>query len=175
MNSGNVGLKQSQLSRAIVCLQRDCECLQDAVELLCGDRKELLPQEVGQLYASLRSGGVNMKQVNAAMDKVCVFENGERNAGINELSFLLKELDRRYFILQGAQWDFAMLDRTREGGISEKDALFLFRAVHGNIFTAESWRAFQQSRNASQSGTKVTWDEMELPLCDIPTLSGRLL
>lgn len=86
-----------------VCLQREYNCLQDAIELLYGDRLTL---EIGDLHASLRYGGLScFRQLNAALSKVCFESSLDLEEGIkkHELAVLLPELDRRYFIIQGAK------------------------------------------------------------------------
>ena len=156
----------------LVCLQRDCSCLLDTLELLFADKNSLSLLEVGELYASLRYGGLNSKQLNAAVKRVrggCLdLEPGIRKS---ELASLLPEMDRRYFIIRGAWWEFAFLDRYKEGEISEQDTLFLFKAVHGNRFVMQSWETFLERRHQRRS--KVTWEELELPLCDIPDERGN--
>ena len=162
-------------SDLLVCLQRECSCLLDTLELLYADRVSLSRPEVSELYASLRYGGVSSRQLNAAIKKVCSSPEGAEESGIskNELVLLLPELDRRYFIVQGAQWDFQFLDRHWKGEISEKDTLFLFKAVHGNHFVMHSWEVFLGGR--AERGSKVTWEEIEVPLCDIPDHQGKKL
>ena len=173
--SGQVSVEWSHFSQRpdlLVCLQRECSCLLDTLELLYADKPALTRIEVGDLYASLRHGGVSIRQLNAAIGKVC---GGSRDldSGItkHELSLLLPELDRRYFIIQGARWEFALLDRNRKGEITEKDALFLFRSVHGRHFIMHSWDTFLKERADRRS--KVTWKEIEVPLCDIPDELGN--
>lgn len=155
----------------LVCLQRDCNCLLETLELLYADKLSLSKVEVGDLYASLRYGGVSFRQLDAAIGKVCS-STGESGSAItkHELAILLPELDRRYFIIQGAQWEFALLDRQWKGEISEKDALFLFKSVHGCRFVMQSWETFVRGR--AKHGSKVTWEEIEVPLCDIPDEYG---
>ena len=156
----------------LVCLQRDCSCLLDALELLYADRTALSRVEVARLYSSLRYDGVSSKQLNAAVSKVCTGSlESESSIKKHELAQLLPELDRRYFIVQGARWEFAFLDRYKRGEISEKDALFLFKAVHGSRFVMQSWETFLEERD--HQGSKVTWEELELPLCDIPDERGN--
>ena len=159
-------------SDLLVCLRRECSCLLDTLELLYADRPSLSRPEVGELYASLRYGGVSSRQLNAAIKKVCSHPEVSKDSGIrkDELAELLPELDRRYFIVQGAQWEFQFLDRHWKGEITEKDALFLFKAVHGNRFVMNSWETFISGR--AERGSKVTWEEIEVPLCDIPDDQG---
>ncbi len=161
-------------SDLLVCLQRECSCLLDTLELLYADNISLSRSEVRELYASLRYGGVSFRQLNAAIRKVCSRPEDEEESGIrkDELALLLPELDRRYFIVQGAQWEFQFLDCHWKGEISEKDALFLFKAVHGNRFIMHSWEIFLSGR--AERGSKVTWEEIEVPLCDIPDDRGKL-
>ena len=162
-------------SDLLVCLQRECSCLLDTLELLYADKISLSCSEVRELYASLRYGGVSSRQLNAAIKKVCSRPEDAGESGIrkDELALILPELDRRYFIVQGAQWEFQFLDCHWKGEISEKDALFLFKAVHGNRFVMHSWETFLHGR-AERSGSKVTWEEIEVPLCDIPDDQGKL-
>ena len=97
------------------------------------------------------------------MGKVCRQAGGCRKEEFGEV---LKELDRRYFIVQGAQWEFQLLDPEGLKSITQEDGLFLFKAVHKERFMMKSWQAFLAGRLLS--GTRITWAEIEVPLCDIP-------
>ena len=117
---------------------------------------------------------MNYRQLDAAISKVCSGSSLNLEEGIkkHEVAVLLPELDRRYFVIQGAQWEFALLDRHRKGEITENDALFLFKSVHGSRFVMTSWETFLKGR--AERGSKVTWEEIELPLCDILDENGGM-
>ncbi|EDO47477.1 predicted protein, partial [Nematostella vectensis] len=86
----------------------------------------------------------------------------------DELFDVLNEVDRRYFLARDLSWEFAMIDREQKGTISERSARFLFQAVHDDFFSPKRFAKFLRSRAAP--GTGVSFAEIEVPLCDIPTL-----
>lgn len=148
----------------LLCLQKECNCLESTAELLYSKYEaDLSAQEVGDLYSSLRHGGVSLRQVRAAVCNVCGTIDGRR-VSKGQMRDLFLELDRRYFIVESARWEFAMLDRSRRGVISEQEAMFLFKAIQGDPFMG-SWVSFRNQR--LNPGSKVTWEELEVPLCDI--------
>ena len=154
--------------RSQLCLQKNCSCLEDAADLLFEGRLDaplgqLDARQIRDIFGTLRLGGVSLQQVKAAVGKVCSQAAGCRKEEFGEL---LKELDRRYFIVQSAQWEFQLLDAEGLKSITEEDGLFLFRAVHKERFMVKSWQAFLAGRLLS--GTRITWAEIEVPLCDIP-------
>ena len=158
-------------------LDRSCNSIESAVDYLLKGRTWLKDQEIVELFKELRQGGVNLKQVNAAIERFHLeFPDGsshEHQGTFRKdgLPWLLKELDRRYFILQQAVWDFALIDRNRSGSISEQGALFLFQQVHGEHFSMPGWMMFLGTRE--NPGSFVTWDEIEVPICDVFSGRGR--
>lgn len=165
--SSEVGAEPHSL---LLSLQKDCNCLEDASELMCaGHNNYLSAQEVGELYASMRLGGVSMRQVMAAICKVCG-KNCSSRAKKSQMPRIFLELDRRYFIVENARWEFSMLDGNREGRISERNAMSLFKTVQGSQFQG-GWSSFQKKR--LNPGSKVTWEEIEVPLCDIVQEGGK--
>lgn len=125
---------------------------------------ELTSEQLQELHASIRDGGISLPQVVASMAEVCACETCDRE----ELCDVLNEMDRRYFLVRDLQWEFAMLDRENKGTISEKDARFLFQAVHDDFFSPRRWLKFLRSRAAQGSG--ISFAEIEVQLCNIPTL-----
>lgn len=158
-----------QTPSLLLSLQKDCS-IQNAIDLLYSDTTSLDEEEIFQLYKDLRGGGVNLRQVRVAISKSHATRNlglpGHDQKGIrkDDVEWLLKELDRRYFILKKAVWDFALLDRNRKEGIGEKDALFLFQQVQGEHFSWSAWQAFLDRRENSRS--LVRWEEIEIPICE---------
>ena len=152
------------------CPQKECNCLESTAELLYSKYEgDLSAQKVGELYSNLRHGGVSLRQVRAAVCNVCGTIDGGR-VSKGQMGDLFLELDRRYFIVESARWEFAMIDRSRSGVISEQEAMFLFKAVQGDQFM-ESWVSFRKRRQ--NAGSKVTWEELEVPLCDIVLNEGE--
>ena len=125
---------------------------------------ELTALQVQQLHANIRDGGISLQQVEASVSAVCACDTCDRQ----ELLDVLNEMDRRYFLVRDLQWEFAMLDREQKGTISEKDAKFLFQAVHDEYFSKRRWVKFLRNRVAP--GTGLSFAEIEVPLCDIPTM-----
>ena len=166
--SMSLGPPSSRQPRLHLRLQEDCSCLEDAAGLLFDIKapsttRSLNPRQILEIYHSLRLEGVSLNQVHAAIAKVC---SEPPNCQREEFKDLLQELDRRYFILKSAKWEFSLLDRQNMQTISEQDVLFFFRAVHRSCFTFQSWQGFLNGR--SYPATRVTWEEIEVPLCDIP-------
>ncbi|XP_015754930.1 PREDICTED: trichohyalin-like [Acropora digitifera] len=125
---------------------------------------ELTAEQLQELHASIRDGGISLPQVVASMEEVCACETCDRR----ELFDALNEMDRRYYLVRDLQWEFSMLDREKKGTISEKAAKFLFQAVHDEFFSPRRWLKFLRSRAAPGSG--ISFAEIEVQLCNIPTL-----
>lgn len=125
---------------------------------------ELTAQQLQELHADIRDGGISLPQVEASINAVCACDTCDRQ----ELLDVLNEMDRRYFLVRDLQWEFAMLDREQTGTISERDAKFLFQAVHDEYFSKRRWMKFLRNRVAP--GTRLSFAEIEVPLCDIPTI-----
>lgn len=125
---------------------------------------ELTAEQLQQLHAVLRDGGISLPQVEASIEAVCAAETCDRQ----ELCDVLNEMDRRYFLVRDLQWEFAMLDKEKKGIISEGQARFLFQAVHDDFFSPRRWLKFLRSRAVPGSG--ISFAEIEVPLCDIPTM-----
>ena len=123
-------------------------------------KEYLTIQEVHHCYSRLRYGGVSLNQVRTAIQTVCLLDACSRD----EFTELLGELDRRYALVQDLQWEFNLLAQQYGGSITEDDAIFLFKAVHDDYDWRSCWQRFISSRER-QSGTRITWDEIEVPLC----------
>jgi len=131
-------------------------------------RECLTAQEVHQFYSRLRYGGLSLNQVRAAVQSVCPLDTCSRE----EFTELLSELDRRYALVQDIQWEFNLLAQQHGGAITEDDAIFLFKAVHDGNDWRSHWQQFIDSRG-QQSGTRITWDEVEVPLCVLLSLEDE--
>lgn len=125
---------------------------------------ELTAERLQVLHAEIRDGGISLAQVKASIDEVCATDACDKD----ELFDVLSEMDRRYFLVRDLRWEFAMLDRERKGTISERSAKFLFQAVHDDFFSQRRWVKFLRSRAAP--GSEISFAEIEVPLCNIPSL-----
>lgn len=125
---------------------------------------ELTAEQLQELHAGIRDGGISLPQVEASIEAVCAAETCDRQ----ELYDVLNEMDRRYYLVRDLQWEFSMLDREKKGTISEREARFLFQAVHDEFFSHRRWLKFLRGRAAPGSG--ISFAEIEVPLCDIPTM-----
>merc|ERR1712193_53839 len=76
-------------------------------------------------------------------------------------------MDRRCFLARDLQWEFRMLDRTGKGSIPVRDAMFLFQMVHGEFFSSQRFDDLMGRRLVQ--GCDVSFEEIEVELCDIPT------
>lgn len=125
---------------------------------------ELTAEKLQALHAEIRDGGISIPQIRASIAEVCATDTCDKD----ELYDVLNEMDRRYFLVRDLRWEFSMLDRERKGTISEKSAKFLFQAVHDDFFSQRRWVKFLRSRAAP--GSEISFAEIEVPLCNIPTL-----
>lgn len=125
---------------------------------------ELTDEKLQALHAEIRDGGISLAQVRASIAEVCATDCCDKD----ELLDVLNEMDRRYFLVRDLKWEFSMLDGERKGTISERSAKFLFQAVHDDFFSQRRWVKFLRSRVAP--GSDISFAEIEVPLCNIPTL-----
>lgn len=125
---------------------------------------ELTDEKLQLLHAEIRDGGISLAQVRASIAEVCATDTCDKD----ELFDVLNEMDRRYFLVRDLKWEFSMLDGERKGAISERSAKFLFQAVHDDFFSQRRWVKFLRSRAAP--GSDISFAEIEVPLCNIPTL-----
>ena len=73
----------------------------------------------------------------------------------------------RFFLAKDLQWEFSMLDRQGKGSITVRDAMFLFKVVHGEYFSMEKFNGLMSKRLSNECD--VTFQQIEVELCDIPT------
>ncbi|PIK57548.1 putative trichohyalin isoform X2 [Apostichopus japonicus] len=125
---------------------------------------ELSPRQMQSLHEEIRLGGISLGQVKASMEYCCLMDDC---CEPSELFDLLQEMDRRYFLVQDLRWEFALLDGEQKDLISEDQARFLFEVVHGNLFSQRRWEKFLNSRPVS--GTGISFVEIEVDLCNIPS------
>ena len=131
----------------------------------CSDKIQgLSAHELELIYQTIRPDGLNLKQIEASSRMVCESTRCDKE----DLVDVLKEMDRRYFLVNDLKWEFALLDRYKKGAISENDAKFLFKMVHGEFFSNRRWNKFLNSRAAK--GSLISFNEIEVDLCDIPTM-----
>ena len=124
---------------------------------------ELDAEQLQMVHAAIRPGGVSLRQTKASIDHICAAETCD----VHEFLDVLNEMDRRYFLVKDLQWEFAMLDGKQTGTISEKDARFLFQAVYDDFFSHRRWLEFL--RNRPVPGTGISFAEIEVELCNIPS------
>lgn len=131
----------------------------------CSDKIQgLKVEELQHLYETIRPDSLSLKQIEASLRTVCESMQCDREDVID----VMREMDRRYFLANDLKWEFALLDRERKGAISEQDARFLFKMVHGDFFSPRRWSKFLKSRAAKDS--LISFSEIEVDLCDIPTM-----
>ncbi|XP_035825821.1 trichohyalin [Aplysia californica] len=125
--------------------------------------EELTPIQVQILHGDLRMGGISLPQVFASVKYICA----TNNCHISELYDLIQEMDRRYFLIQDFRWEFSFLDREQKQSITVAQAKWFVQSVHGRFFSPGKWSNFVKSRAVPGSG--VTFAEIEVMLCDIPS------
>lgn len=120
--------------------------------------------ELHTIYHNLRPGSsISLRQVSAAIETICFCDLCLKE----EIIDVLNEIDRRSFLMRDLQWEFAMLDRDNEGTITEEQACFLLKAVHGKS-AEKKCREFLSSR--ALPGSRVALQEIEVCLCDPPDI-----
>ena len=124
---------------------------------------ELDGEQLQAVHASIRPGGISIRQTEASISEICAAETCD----IYEFFDVLNEMDRRYFLVKDLQWEFAMLDGKQCGTIREKDARFLFQAVYDEFFSHRRWLDFLKGRRVRGSG--ISFAEIEVELCNIPS------
>ena len=124
---------------------------------------ELDAEQLQVTHASIRPGGISIRQTEASISEICAAETCD----IYEFFDVLNEMDRRYFLVKDLQWEFAMLDGKQSGTISEKDARFLFQAVYDEFFSHRRWLKFLKTRRVP--GSDISFAEIEVELCSIPS------
>nr|CAB3262711.1 uncharacterized protein LOC100182150 [Phallusia mammillata] len=123
----------------------------------------LTAEQVQLLYQDVRIGGLSISQVAASMHYVC----GNSDFLLsNDIRSVVEEMDRRYYLVQDLQWEFALLDNLHVGRISVEKSRFLFQAVHGNLFSNRKWERFLKSRPVPLA--PLAFDEIEVELCNRP-------
>lgn len=124
----------------------------------------LSPVQLQSLYENLRYTKLSIPQIKASMSYTCACPS---LCDREEILDVLQEMDRRFFLAQDLQWEFALLDRQRKGAISKSEAKFLFQMVHGDFFSKYRFERLMQSRVVVDSD--ITFEEIEVELCNIPT------
>ena len=124
---------------------------------------ELQPEQLQKVHATIRPGGVSLRQTKASIEAICAGDTCD----FSEFFDVLNEMDRRYYLVKDLQWEFAMLDGKERGTINEKDARFLFQAVYDEFFSHRRWLDFLRSRPVP--GTGISFAEIEVELCNIPS------
>ena len=120
--------------------------------------------ELQKIYHNLRPGNtVSLRQVKAAIETVCFCDLCLKE----EVLDVLNEIDRRSFLMRDLEWEFEMLDRVKRGTITEEQACFLMKALHGKS-AVKKCEDFLSSR--PQPGSRVSLQEIEVLLCDSPEL-----
>lgn len=122
--------------------------------------QEISASELQTIYHNLRPGNsISLRQVSAAIQTICFCDLCLRDEVID----VLNEIDRRSFLMQGLKWEFEMLDGENQGTITEEQACFLLKAVHGN-YAKKNTREFLSSRPIP--GSRVSLQELEIWLCN---------
>lgn len=116
--------------------------------------------ELQKIYHNLRPGNsISLRQVTAAVETVCFCDLCLKD----EVLDVLNEIDRRSFLMRDLEWEFAMLDREKRGTITEEQACFLLKALHGKS-AVKKCKEFLSSRTIPDS--RVSLEEIEVLLCD---------
>nr|XP_026694817.1 uncharacterized protein LOC100182150 isoform X2 [Ciona intestinalis] len=84
----------------------------------------------------------------------------------SDMKKVIKEMDRRYYLVQNFQWEFSMLDHEHVGCIPVSSARLMFEAVFGARFSPVWWNRFLSHRPIRHA--PLTFAEIEVPLCGEP-------
>ena len=109
---------------------------------------------------------LDQRQIEAAVDFVCG-KNSQLKCSKEYFGTVVEEIGRRVLLEESIAWDFKCLDVLGCGRISLSSALLLFKCVHGEQFSLDTWNRFVLSRLTSYDD--VSFDEIKLWLCEIPT------
>ena len=131
-------------------------------------------EQLREMFNSLRclddlSGtSLSLAQAEASIAACCATDSCE----LSELTYCIEELDRRLEIVRNARWEFEFLDTVGRGLISEEQARFLFQATHNERFSQHQFDTFVRGR--PRQGSAISFEEIELELCNVPTLHAVL-
>lgn len=128
---------------------------------------DMTTKDVWELYCTLRVGGVSLRVVEDVIQKYCGKDGNAKRSNTHDI---FRELDRRYFIVESARWEFTMLDLYDQGEIKESDAKSLFKTVQGSRYVG-AWKLFMSKR--VNPGSKVKWEDVEVPICEILQEQGE--
>jgi len=136
-------------------------------EFTTSDCDSLKSGDLQAIYERLRDYTLSIPQIEASMRYVCCAYPVILECDEEELVDVLQEMDRRCFLAKDLQWEFRMLDRTGKGSIPIQDAMFLFKMVHGEFFSMQRFNDMIAKRMVPECD--VTFEEIEVELCNIPT------
>ena len=124
----------------------------------------LTSNQLQDFHESLYFSPIDHRQIEGAILTVC----GRDSGGVcprEKFIDVLDELDRRKTLEEKVYWDFKAVDVEGKGRISLKTALMLFKAVHNELFSMKTWRAFLSERLVQEAD--VCFDEMKMFLCNL--------
>jgi hypothetical protein len=111
------------------------------------------------VYQELRPlNQISLRQTQASIQTVCFCDLCLED----EVLDVLKEMDRRSFLMNDIRWEFAMLCGTKSNVISEQQTELLFRCYLGEEAT-KKWTSFL-SRRLTRSSL-ISLAEIEIILC----------
>ena len=124
----------------------------------------LTSNQLQDFHESLYFSPIDHRQIEGAILTVC----GRDSGGVcprEKFIDVLDELDRRKTLEEKVYWDFKAVDVEGKGRVSLKTALMLFKAVHNELFSMKTWRAFLAQRLVQEAD--VCYDEMKMFLCNL--------
>jgi len=124
--------------------------------------KGIKAEHLQHIYHELRPlNQISYEQTKASIQTVCFCDLCLED----EVLDVLREMDRRSFLMKDIQWEFAMLSGPDSKVISEEQTQFLFRCYCGEEAT-EKWNSFTSSRE--NKSFPITLAEIEVILCSKP-------
>ena len=130
---------------------------------LCG---YLTVEQLQEFQIEVFFAPLDVRQIEAAIQTVCGRKT-DRICRKGHFGGVVEELGRRALLEESIQWDFKCLDVSGSGRISLSSALLLFKCVHGEHFSLQTWNSFVSSR--SKRFSDVSFDEIKLWLCALPS------
>ena len=127
-------------------------------------RGYLTSNQLRDFHESLYFSPIDSRQIEAAIRTVC----GADSRGVcprEKFINVLDELDRRKALEEKVYWDFKTVDVEGKGRISLKTALFLFKAVHNDLFSMKTWRSFLSQREIPEAD--ICFEEIKMFLCNL--------